>query len=322
MNDLVSIPYLSIKPSYIVSYSEIQHMNGARYVPRGKIHPPECKDHKGLISGKASSKIKNAVDYVLYLSTNKKIVPFDGRKRFTFRVGFITLTLSSAQVHTDDEIKAKLLNQFLIEARKKWGVINYLWRAEAQKNGNIHFHILVDKFIPWSELRDTWNRIQNKLGYVDRYRAELRSFHSGGFQIRRDLLKKWSYKNQLKAYRTGSRQDWNSPNSTDVHSVKKIRNLSRYLGKYCTKNDGPRKIEGRLWGCNTAISKLRGAVVLRDSRSDAEIQKLAEKYPDSVIRHDYFTVIYISASVLAKENVPLLYNIFVSYINGLRAKPT
>lgn len=322
MSDLVAIPYLSIKPSYIVSYSEIQHMNGARYVPRRKMLPPENKDHKGLISGKAASKIKNSVDYILYLSSNKKIVPFDGRKRFSFRVGFVTLTLSSAQVHTDDEIKHKLLNQFLIEARKKWGVINYLWRAEAQKNGNIHFHILVDKFIPWSELRDTWNRIQNKLGYVDRYRDEMKLYHSGSFSVRSDLLKKWSYKNQLKAYRTGSRQDWNSPNSTDVHTVKKIRNLSAYLGKYCTKNDGPRKIDGRLWGCNTAISKLRGAVVLRDSRSDAEIQKLAEKYPDSVIRHDYFTVIYISASVLAKENVPLLYNIFVSYINGLRAKPT
>lgn len=319
MIDIVSIPYLTIHPTYIVAFSQLQHTNGNRYVPRRKHNLPVDKDHKGIISSKAASKIKKRVDYILYQAKTKQIIPANGKPRFTFRVGFVTLTLSSEQVHKDSVIKKECLNQFLIEARNRWNIRNYLWRAEAQKNGNIHFHILVDQFIPWSELRDAWNRIQNKLGYVDRYRDQMNAFHSGGFKVRDDLLRKWSYKKQVQAYKLGSRQDWNSPNSTDVHKVRKIRDLSAYLGKYCTKNDGPRQISGRLWGSSENLSKLTGAVLLRDSAIDSAIGELMNQFPDRVRQSDYFLVIYITPKELAMMGSNLLYYHFMSYLKSLNS---
>ncbi|GAH86291.1 unnamed protein product, partial [marine sediment metagenome] len=59
----------------------------------------------------------------------------------------------------------------------------YVWRAEKQENGNIHFHFIVDNFIPWNELRNTWNRIQQNLGYISRFSEAQRLKHINGFSF-------------------------------------------------------------------------------------------------------------------------------------------
>ena len=66
-----------------------------------------------------------------------------------YKLTFITLTLPSKQIHSDNEIKSKCLNQFLIELKKNHSVSRYIWKAEKQENNNIHFHIIADKFIKW-----------------------------------------------------------------------------------------------------------------------------------------------------------------------------
>ena len=162
---------------------------------------------KGIVSKTAKRKINRAVDYLILLSSTTKAHSNYSGRFFNFKVGFITLTLPSKQIHSDNEIKEKCLNQFLIEIRKRYHVKNYIWRAELQKNGNIHFHIIVDKFIYWNELRDRWNRIINKLGYVDRYRENMKKYHYEGFKVRKDLLSKWSKDSQYNAYLKGKKTD-------------------------------------------------------------------------------------------------------------------
>jgi hypothetical protein len=226
--------------------------------------------------------------------------------------------LSSKQIHSDNDIKSYLLNQFLVEARKRWHVQHYLWRAEAQRNGNIHFHIVCDRFIPWSELRDTWNRIQNKLGYVDRYREEMKQFHAGGFNVRLDLLKTWSYKNQVRAYRTGSKNDWNSPNSTDIHSIVRISNLAAYLSKYCTKNDEGRPIEGRLWSLSESLSHVNGCVEVLDQELQTEVISIAQRHECYQIDHEYYSIVMVSCYLLAKYHKSRLYTLFSNHVFEIR----
>lgn len=79
----------------------------------------------------------------------------------------------------------------------------YIWRAEAQENGNIHFHITTDVYIPQMGLRKDWNSCCDILGYTTRF--EIKHGHR-------------------------------EPNSTDVHSVKHVRSLVSYLAKYLGKN--------------------------------------------------------------------------------------
>jgi len=318
MSELVKIPKLSVHPGYVVLYNEYSGGHGRYNTDTSKHVLPISVDHKGIISKKASSKIRKGIEWLLVLAQDKKTYSIKKGKDFKFKVAFITLTLSSKQKHSDQVIKSECLNQFLIEAKKKWNVTHYLWRAESQKNGNIHFHILVDKFCPWSELRDTWNRIQNKLGYVDRYRAEMNLYHKSGFQVRKELLKSWSYKAQVRAYRTGSQQDWNSPNSTDVHSVRFIQDLPSYLAKYCTKNERCREITGKLWGLSTSLSQLRGANDVVDNSYTEELICLEQSPGVKTYYSDYFTVIFITADQLKIIGCMLLFLLFKTTVDQYR----
>lgn len=43
---------------------------------------------------------------------------------------------------------------------------------EFQGNGNLHYHIVTDTYIDYFLAQKIWNRIINKLGYVDVYTAK------------------------------------------------------------------------------------------------------------------------------------------------------
>lgn len=82
---------------------------------------------------------------------------------------FATLTLPSAQEHGDNEIKRSVLMPFLQQIKRKHGVGEYFWSAEPQKNGNLHFHVLFDRYIDKDRLNDHWLVATNHFGYFDRY---------------------------------------------------------------------------------------------------------------------------------------------------------
>jgi hypothetical protein len=110
---------------------------------------------------------------------------------------FVTLTLPAVQLHTDNTIKDKVLAPFIkwltadsSEIYKKgpkkgqkkgFGVSVYFWRAEPQKNTNIHFHIIADKYVPWEAIREKWNHYCDRLGYVSRYALVQKHKFKDGF---------------------------------------------------------------------------------------------------------------------------------------------
>ncbi len=77
----------------------------------------------------------------------------------------ITLTISAEQKHTDNECKRILLQKFLDYGRKTWLLTNYIWKAETQSNGNIHFHIITDTFIHKKAITSVWNNYLESAGY-------------------------------------------------------------------------------------------------------------------------------------------------------------
>jgi len=330
------IPHLSIHPDKICTYSEIKwnkphSKNSYKINSSGEIESraDRIKDSSRSAEGKVSKiarrKISKATDYLLLQARPQTQLNRISGKHVKFRIAFITLTLPSLQIHSDNEIKSKCLNSFLLELKKFYQVRNYIWRAEKQANGNLHFHVITDKFVPWSEIRDRWNRIVNKLGYVDRYREEMIKFHSEGFKVRNELLKTWEYKAQVKAYQTGKANDFSNPNSTDIHSVGKIGNIKAYISKYMTKNDTTekeckngtsehQKQIGRIWGCNFELSNITGAQLIIDSEISAELEKAVknshcQKYEDS-----WFTVYYIDFESLPKFGAGKLFEYFCSYL--------
>lgn len=305
---------VSVHPSRLNLYSRVE-WNPFKPRRNPSIHLENVsKDHKGKVSQVAKRKIGKAIEYLLFLSNEKALPNTAHGKSYSFRLAFITLTLPSSQVHTDQEIKSKCLNQMLVELRHKWNVRNYIWRAEKQVNGNIHFHILVDKFIPWSELRDCWNRITNKLDYVSRYRDQMRDFHTGGFKVRTALLSNWAYKEQIRAYQKGKANDWSSPNSTDIHAVHKVKNIKAYIQKYCTKDEQNVGLSGRLWGCNFELSNIPGAKLVLDSYISDAINRIFDKHKPNVYEGSYFTSVSISFDMLAQADSKLLFEAFGQFV--------
>lgn len=334
--ELTLIPTATIHPGKIAIYNEVhwqpfkpsRDRTGQSFEEANAMYShllESSRTAQGKVSKIAKRKINKTLDYLLFLTNNKTVTnSFTGRT-FQFKIAFITLTLPSKQLHSDNEIKSKCLNQFLIEIKKHYKVKNYIWRAELQKNDNIHFHILVDKFIPYQEIRDRWNRIINKLNYVDNYRKQQQLYFRDGFKVRKELLPTWSKEKQLEAYNRGARLHWNSPNSTDVHSIRKIWNIKQYISKYMTKPPAavldlePREIagkiqQGRIWGCNSELNNITGARVTIDTEIEHEIASLQAHAKTHTFQQPYFAILSFDIKILLYLKCVRLIEIFTNYI--------
>lgn len=335
-SELTILPMATIHPDKIHIYNTY-HWEPKRSTTRQNIffEKDESIKYKHLlnssrsanynVSNVAKRKILKTIEYLLLISNPKTMTSRYTGRSFKFKISFITLTLPSKQKHPDSEIKSQLLNHFLIVLRNKYKVRNYIWRAEKQKNGNIHFHILIDKFVPYQELRDLWNNIINKLGYVDRYRETQINWHRNGFKVRKELLPVWNKEKQYKAYLRGAKQHWNSPNSTDIHSVHKIHNLKSYLIKYLSKepDDKLEKIikenkeihnGGRIWSCSQELSNIKGAQSIIDWRISDELEKLEQNKNIYKYKDKYFTTIYYNIQDLSTGHTPQLFKLFCVYL--------
>lgn len=159
--------------------------------------------YSGLINAAAGKKIKHSINLLLAIAKWKIAIDYKTNSEYRFKVNFITLTLPAAQGHhSDKSIKKEVLDVWLKSAKRIFKLGSYVWRAERQQNGNLHFHLITDTFIPYDRLRDSWNKRLNRLGYIDEFEKK-----------------------------NGHRH----PNSTDVHAVKKIKNLAAYVCKYMSK---------------------------------------------------------------------------------------
>lgn len=323
----------SVNPTYAsIWYNSLikkSHSNNDAYFdiiadPDKSKRPEQFQDnnHHNRISPIALKKIKSAIDYLVYLAQPKHLPHTMHGRDFKFKVSFITLTLSSAQVHDDITIKTNILEPMLNCLRQKHKVKSYLWRAERQANGNIHFHIVCDQFIPWAELRNDWNKYQQNLGYVTRYREAQRAWHAEGFRFRQEMGHKWFLSDQYKAWLKGVRSDWASPNSSDIHSLKNVKNIKNYFVKYLTnqpttetdyinglalKKEVTKEtqlqgedIKGRLWGCSENLSNLKGARIEFHSDFPEDLNRVFQDKRFHKHHGDYFSVIFYTPDQLQK----------------------
>lgn len=175
--------------------------------------------HKGLVSPNARRKIRTAIDWLIASADEKYLFSKKTGQYHSWKISFCTLTLPTQGELGDIEIK-HILNAWLTFAKYAFGLKSYIWKAEPQARGTIHIHITSDCFMWHKTVRDSWNK----------------------------LLKKYQLLN--------GHED---PNSTDIHSTYKIKNIAAYLCKYFTKQSEDRRaIKGRLWGCSRTLSNARG----------------------------------------------------------------
>ncbi len=265
MSDVV-LPYIKVTPTRIVTYGVYE---GVR---RKTLITPTFQGVKGSDKSdsaaiKQRKRLSDAVNFMIYRTRRQSTFNARSQRNVKWRVNFVTVTLSSKQRHDVETLKRSIFDPFLQSLRRRFKVKNYVWRVERQKNGNVHWHIITDTWVDWAELRNCWNRHQEKLGYVSAF------------------LKKHGHA---------------SPNSTDVHAVSKKKDVAAYLGKYMGKGlekgkGGHQKVVwGRLWGCNSLISQFKGFSDLRTTEVSAALFRLRERYRADVIEGEYFTMFKVN----------------------------
>lgn len=180
---------------------------------------------------------------------------------------FVTLSLPFKQMHDDNDLKREVFTPFMQELIRNWNVKCYVWVAETQKNGNIHFHIIMDRGIPSLRLRQIWNKHLDKLDYIKCYSRIQKKIYQKGFVFREEMLEQRLIKERVRAkyekrkfgkreekevrkkeeirqkeaYQKALTNDFRDPNSTDIHSIQNIKKLTSYITKYMTK--APKIIE-------------------------------------------------------------------------------
>lgn len=181
---------------------------------------------------------------------------------------FITLTLPSDQQHTDAEINRECLQPFLIQLRRDYGIENYFWRAEAQENGNVHYHLLTDRYIPRRYLQLAWNMRTEALGYLTRYFETSGSLTPPSTEVHRIRDKVQDKKTG--AWRTVDPVDYlvdyaletPEPEPGEVPVGEERPRPKRLIGKRrnadgSTTTYVTRPITGRVWGMSDSLREIR-----------------------------------------------------------------
>ena len=184
-----------------------------------------ANDHNQTLSKKARKNIQFCLNWMYASARTKTVWNERTRTTFTFKTNMITLTIPSKDGSivprnemeefmykdgkrlnnpnfkpitedqrtniVDEKTFQTCFNSFLTYMRKFKGLGNYLWKLEAQHNGQLHIHLTTDQYIKWNEIRDVWNKILQKNNLLDVYFSKRGHF---------------------------------TPNSTDVHSTKNMYN--------------------------------------------------------------------------------------------------
>lgn len=300
------LPCFSIKSDKIVLFSKLDG-----YERRYSKVPESNKRCSISLSRKSAQRIKDSINLLYACTKSKTIFEKSSGKYYTFKVNFITLTLPKLQVHTDAEIHKNIFLKFIRHCRRIYKGFMYVYKAEVQDNGNLHYHLNTNTYIHYKTLRDTWNNYCRIFGYIDK-------------------------------------SNNNDPNSTDIKAVHNKTALATYMAKYISKkdiykkplqryfriyksqiqehteytnlpknyfNNIKRKVNIKLWDCSNCLKNVRSSHEGIDNQTYNEINTIA--LTANTIPLDYVTLICdVKYNNPNTPKINKLYKEMVSYVKA------
>lgn len=291
------IPMLSIHPSRITAY----YYSTERY--SGDVKPrftgSQVRErHNGLLSNPARKRLYQAITALCAITPWQTVYSKKDGKSYRHKLSFITLTLPANHTLSDKEVNQKVLKKFLDNWNKRSPKLLYIWKAEVTDKGTLHYHITCNTYIHYAELRKRWNTQLYKAGLIEKDRIE-------------------------------------NNNSTDVHSVNKMRNIAAYLTSYITKKDLytkplkrwlkrykkelsnqtnthiqlprnyykhiKRKPNCQLWSCSKPLLNTKLSDCYQQTDVERELNNNIE-WCGRMVTTDYFSTCYIKADEWQKSN--------------------
>lgn len=206
----------TLRPNAVIMYKAKTKGAKQTVVKQRSLDNLSKKYSSGSLSESAKKQIKKTIaNWSVGVLASQRLYS-KGRERKRRYFVMVTLTLPSVQQETDNVIKRKYLNVWLQRLERVHKGINYLWVAEVQKNGNLHFHIVVDRWVNYLWVSSTWNKTLANGEYINQFE------------------RKFGHRN---------------PPTTKVTGQKKMKDPALYITKYISKAEESRKIEGHCWYC-------------------------------------------------------------------------
>lgn len=274
----MNLPFIfQIRKNVIIGYADYSCLERTPQT----INEKKEKNKKNEFSSNAKKRMKKIIDLWEYTTegNNKK-------------VSFITLTISSKM---KGEVNYnKLLKIWLEKIIYRYGKMNYIWKCELQKNGNVHYHLIMEKEIDWKIIRGIWNKTQKI--HVDEYQIKMKKKYKNGYYFDDEMIdyngKIVEEEVQKRRYEKGKKANWRNPNSTDVKIIDtNNESVGSYINKYMTKNVDETEEEikrnniNRFWGCNDELRLLKYCTINENELDindnikiqNAEIKKIVDE---------------------------------------------
>jgi hypothetical protein len=270
--------------------------------------------HHGYISPHSARKIRNAVDWLLAAAKEKWVYSKKNNRFYKWKLSFLTLTLPTQGQMTDLEVKS-VLNSFLTLAKYNYGLRSYIWKAEPQARGVIHFHLTSDCYMWKNSVRFEWNRLLRKSGLLNNH---------------------------------------DDPPTTKIHSTYRVKNMSAYLTKYFIKanqneNYPPlkpshlirtnkdvrftreefvnskihnyiRPINGRLWGCSHSLSQARNLSYIVDSDEMRSLNSELRKESTRETQKDYCNFFFLKDGFYQRLPAGAIRDDYNNHLSKIRKK--
>jgi hypothetical protein len=242
-------PFVQVRNNCFILYQlpTVQGPRSHKKIPR--------IGYSGKVTSAASKRIKAAIDILLQITPTKTIYNPVTKKYFPFKINFVTLTVSSKENIDANFGYKNLMKPFLRKLRKN-NNFSYVWKAELQKRGQLHYHIATNTFLPWSEIRNTWNNLQRKHRLLDDYAQKNKHYNA---------------------------------NSTDVHALNSIADVGAYLAKYLSK-DNKTAINGKTWDCSQNLNRKRFTFT-PTGKQEMQLRQLQTDKHIKIIELDHCTII-------------------------------
>lgn len=246
-----------IRKGCIISYTDPSYFK--RKFSSAENEKKEIK-HSNTFSSSAKKRMSKILDLWTWTNENTNT-----------KYSFITLTISSK---VDNKINHyKLLKEWIEKIETRYKKFNYVWKAELQENGNIHYHLIVDKEMNWKIIRRQWNKTQTI--YVDRYQEKMKNKYKNGYYFDKTMVNENNdvvdEETQQKRYKIGYKANWRNPNSTDVKHPENNDEIKGYIVKYINKKEEDKEDTNknikRWWGCNEELQTLKYATIYEEKES-------------------------------------------------------
>lgn len=292
---LILVPHLQIRANSLVNFAvnEDRSYKGRSIQALLTQNMQEHATYTGFLSYGAKKRLTKAIDFLVQVVNHKE--PQLIFNKYTggthkFKVNFITLTMPDDILMDGKTAHKKLLEPFLQWHRRKNGARSYVWKAELQQNGQLHYHIISDAWVDCIDLKNRWNGLLKRQGLLDGY-----------------------------FFRYGN---WDAP-STDVGHCKKMGNVAGYLKKEIAKNfQNGDTVRGKVWDCSTNL-KVAKFFTVNENLNQSWVKKQVEEKSMRVIGTDHcwiYEMIAPACSIL-NETQLLEYNQYMDKVSRIDAIP-